>query len=86
MIAASAEHEVPGPPLRLGIAGLGMAGAMMIHAATRHPGVMLLDSPGSSPYLNAFLGEFRPEQVVPIGDNGSRIPANRDPADERVSG
>jgi phthalate 4,5-cis-dihydrodiol dehydrogenase len=41
MIAASAEHEVPGPPLRLGIAGLGMAGAMMIHAASRHPGVTL---------------------------------------------
>ncbi len=59
MIAASAEHEVPGPPLRLGIAGLGMAGAMMIHAATRHPGVMLRAAadPHQAP-RDAFARDF----------------------------
>jgi phthalate 4,5-cis-dihydrodiol dehydrogenase len=28
----------PTPPIRLGIVGLGMAGAVMVHAAARHPG------------------------------------------------
>lgn len=33
--------EVPGPPIGLGVAGLGLAGSMMIRAAAAHPGIAL---------------------------------------------
>jgi phthalate 4,5-cis-dihydrodiol dehydrogenase len=33
--------RAPGPPIRLAIAGLGLAGAFMIRAAAAHPGVAL---------------------------------------------
>src|SRR5262249_51259513 len=36
-------------------------------AASGHPGLVLLDSTASSPYLKAFLAAFGPEQVVPVG-------------------
>ena len=36
-------------------------------AASKHPGVLLIDTPAYSKYTKAFLASFRPEQVVPIG-------------------
>jgi hypothetical protein len=36
-------------------------------AAGDHPGVVLLDSPGCTPYHKSFLAAFRPERVVPVG-------------------
>jgi hypothetical protein len=37
-------------------------------AASRHPGVMLLDSSWVAPHIKTFLTAFRPNQVVPVGD------------------
>jgi hypothetical protein len=31
------------------------------------PPVLLLDTPGTAPYLNGFLTAFRPDRVVPVG-------------------
>jgi hypothetical protein len=36
-------------------------------AAAEHPGVVLLDSPKSTPYNKAFLTSFHPERVIPVG-------------------
>src|SRR5262249_7978921 len=36
-------------------------------AAAEHPGVVLLDSPKSTPYNKAFLAAFHPERVIPVG-------------------
>lgn len=36
-------------------------------AASGHPGVLLLDVPAATRYLRAFLADFRPERVVPVG-------------------
>ena len=36
-------------------------------AASRWPGVLLLDSAKSSPQQRLFLGAYRPEQVIPVG-------------------
>ena len=35
------EHSMSGRPIGLGIAGLGMAGAVMVHAAADHPDFVL---------------------------------------------
>ena len=43
---------------------------MMVTAAVAvgdHPGVLLLNSPKSKPFLKTFLAAFRPETIVPIG-------------------
>jgi phthalate 4,5-cis-dihydrodiol dehydrogenase len=59
MIAASQDHDVPAPPLRLGIAGLGMAGAMMIRAAAHYPGVTIRAAADPhSPPREAFARDF----------------------------
>jgi hypothetical protein len=36
-------------------------------AASRHPGVMLLDSAEARPNVKRFLADFRPSQVIPVG-------------------
>jgi hypothetical protein len=36
-------------------------------AASRHPGVLLLDAPRLRPYLRAFLSAYRPDYVTAIG-------------------
>lgn len=36
-------------------------------AASKHPGVLLLDSIKSSPYHKLFLSAYRPERVLPVG-------------------
>jgi hypothetical protein len=36
-------------------------------AAAKHPGVVLIDNPKSTPYTRAFLESFEAEHVVPVG-------------------
>lgn len=36
-------------------------------AASRHPGVLLLDSVKSSPYHRLFLEGYRPQRILPVG-------------------
>jgi len=36
-------------------------------AASRHPGVILMDSPTASPYTAAFLEAFQARRVIPVG-------------------
>src|SRR5438552_3144620 len=43
-------------------------------AAADPSGVLLLDSPKARPHLKAFLNEFRPERVIPIGSFPNGIP------------
>src|SRR5579871_5148209 len=47
------------PPIRLGIVGLGMAGAVMVHAAARHPGFLIAAAaePQAGP-REAFARDF----------------------------
>jgi phthalate 4,5-cis-dihydrodiol dehydrogenase len=49
----------PTPPIRLGIVGLGMAGAVMVHAAARHPGFRIVAAaePQAAP-REAFARDF----------------------------
>jgi phthalate 4,5-cis-dihydrodiol dehydrogenase len=49
----------PTPPVRLGIVGLGMAGAVMVHAAARHPGFRITAAaePQAAP-REAFARDF----------------------------
>jgi hypothetical protein len=51
--------KTPGAPLGLAIAGLGMAGAVMVRAAAAHPGVTLVAAadPHAAP-RNAFARDF----------------------------
>jgi phthalate 4,5-cis-dihydrodiol dehydrogenase len=47
------------PPIRLGIAGLGMAGAVMVHAAARHPGFRIVAAADPQPAPRAaFARDF----------------------------
>lgn len=39
-------------------------------AAANHPGVVLLDSSRSAPYLKAFVAAYQPAQVIPVGQFG----------------
>lgn len=51
--------ELPGSPIGLGIAGLGLAGAMMVSAAANHPGVKLLGGADPLPGpREAFARDF----------------------------
>jgi hypothetical protein len=36
-------------------------------AASGHPGVVLLDSAGTRPYLQGFWDAFQPKQIIPVG-------------------
>ncbi|TMQ31625.1 MAG: hypothetical protein E6K70_22415 [Planctomycetota bacterium] len=50
---------------------------MMVTAAVAvgdHPGVLLLNSPKSKPFLKTFLAAFRPETIVPIGSFPHGVP------------
>ena len=42
-------------------------------AAWREDSVLLLDSAKASPYLKSFLTAYKPEQVVPIGDDSAGV-------------
>jgi phthalate 4,5-cis-dihydrodiol dehydrogenase len=47
------------PPIRLGIVGLGMAGAVMVHAAARHPGFRIVAAAEPQPApREAFARDF----------------------------
>jgi phthalate 4,5-cis-dihydrodiol dehydrogenase len=47
------------PPIRLGIVGLGMAGAIMVHAAARHPGFRIVAAADPQPAPRAaFARDF----------------------------
>jgi phthalate 4,5-cis-dihydrodiol dehydrogenase len=47
------------PPIRLGIVGLGMAGAVMVHAAARHPGFRIVAAAEPQPApREAFVRDF----------------------------
>jgi phthalate 4,5-cis-dihydrodiol dehydrogenase len=59
--------KTPGAPLGLAIAGLGMAGAVMVHAAAAHPGVKLVAAadPHDAP-RNAFARDFNARAYADI--------------------
>lgn len=42
-------------------------------AASGHPGVFLLDSPGSHEYLQDFLKRFGPRRIVPVANDAGRM-------------
>jgi phthalate 4,5-cis-dihydrodiol dehydrogenase len=59
--------KTPGAPLGLAIAGLGMAGAVMVRAAAAHPGVKLVAAadPHDAP-CNAFARDFNARAYADI--------------------
>ena len=59
--------KTPGAPLGLAIAGLGMAGAVMVRAAAAHPGVTLVAAadPHDAP-RNAFARDFNARAYADI--------------------
>jgi phthalate 4,5-cis-dihydrodiol dehydrogenase len=59
--------KTPGAPLGLAIAGLGMAGAVMVRAASAHPGVKLVAAadPHDAP-RNAFARDFNARAYADI--------------------
>jgi phthalate 4,5-cis-dihydrodiol dehydrogenase len=59
--------ESEGPPLGLGIVGLGVAGAVMVHAAAAHPGVKLRAAadPNAAP-REAFARDFNASAYADI--------------------
>ena len=59
--------KTPGAPLGLAIAGLGMAGAVMVRAAAAHPGVKLVAAadPHDAP-RNAFCRDFNARAYADI--------------------
>jgi phthalate 4,5-cis-dihydrodiol dehydrogenase len=60
---------VNGAPLGLGVAGLGMAGAVMVRAAATHPGVKLVAAadPHEAP-RKAFAHDFGARTYVDVGE------------------
>lgn len=64
-----AEPAVEGPPVRLGIAGLGLAGALMVRAAALESGVALVAAadPREAPRA-AFAGDFGARAYADIGE------------------
>jgi hypothetical protein len=42
-------------------------------AASQHPGILLIDSPKSTPYHKLFLQNYHPDSVVPVGSFGDGI-------------
>ncbi len=61
--------KTPGAPLGLAIAGLGMAGAVMVRAAAAHPGVTLVAAadPHDAP-RDAFARDFNARAYADIGE------------------
>jgi phthalate 4,5-cis-dihydrodiol dehydrogenase len=66
-MAPTSSHRADAAPIGLGIAGLGMAGAMMVRAAARHPGFRLCAAadPLAAP-REAFSRDFNARAYVDI--------------------
>ena len=68
MAAGSASRSAADAPLGLGIAGLGMAGAVMVQAAAAHPGIKLCAAADPHPApRDAFARDFGFLAVAPSG-------------------
>jgi phthalate 4,5-cis-dihydrodiol dehydrogenase len=69
MADAPASRSRADAPLGLGIAGLGMAGAVMVQAAAAHPGIKLCEAADPHPApRDAFARDFNARAYADIGE------------------
>ena len=64
-------------PVRLGVIGLGMAGAVMVYAASLHPGIKLVAAADPQPaprdaFIRDFGGAAHADAAVVEGKGGSK--------------